>query len=29
LGALGLRVLNAGATNAGTLGEAKRLGYYK
>jgi hypothetical protein len=29
LGALGLRVLNAGATNAGTLDEAKRLGYYK
>ena len=29
LGALGLRVLNAGATNAGTLDEAKGLGYYK
>jgi hypothetical protein len=29
LGALGLRVLNAGATSAGTLDEAKRLGYYK
>ena len=29
LGALGLRILNAGATNAGTLDEAKRLGYYK
>ena len=27
--ALGLRVVNAGATNAGTLDEAKRLGYYK
>ena len=27
--ALGLRILNAGATNAGTLDEAKRLGYYK
>lgn len=29
LPALGLRILNAGATNAGTLDEAKRLGYYK
>ena len=31
LGKLGLvlRILNAGATNAGTLDEAKRLGYYK
>lgn len=29
LGALGLRVLNAGPTNAGTLDEAKKLGYYK
>ena len=27
--ALVLRILNAGATNAGTLDEAKRLGYYK
>jgi len=26
--ALVLRILNAGATNAGTLDEAKRLGYY-
>jgi len=28
LPALGARILNAGATNAGTLDEAKRLGYY-
>jgi hypothetical protein len=27
--ALVARILNAGATNAGTLDEAKRLGYYK
>ena len=29
LAALALRTLNAGATSAGTLDEAKRLGYYK
>ena len=29
LGALGLRVLNAGSASAMTLDEAKRLGYYK
>ena len=29
LSALAARTLNAGSTNAGTLDEAKRLGYYK
>ena len=29
LGALGVKVLNAGSTQAGTLEEAKKLGYYK
>ena len=29
LAALAARTLNAGPTNAGTLDEAKRLGYYK
>ena len=29
LAALAARTLNAGSTNAGTLDEAKRLGYYK